>query len=83
MSNEKRLEKEIDFLREEYKNYFLIFFALMSGEAGLLYAVVSGEKPVYVLFLAIFGFVASIFILSKINNTKNIIYKKLDELEKE
>ena len=83
MSKKERLEKEISFLQEEFRGYFLILLALLSGEAGLIYAVVSGEKPIFVLYLAILGLVFVIFLLSKVKKIKDNVYLKLNELEKE
>ncbi len=83
MGKKERLEKEINFLQEEFRGYFLLLLALLSGEAGLLYAVVSGEKPLYVLFLAILGLFFVFFLLSRIKDIKENIYLKLNELEKE
>jgi len=83
MSKKERLEKEISFLQEEFRGYFLILLALLSGEAGLVYAVVSGEKPIYILYLAILGLFFVIFLLSKVKKIKDNVYVKLDELENE
>ena len=55
----------------------------MSGEAGLIYAVVSGEKPIYILYLAFLGLFFVIFLLSKVKKIKDNVYIKLDELENE
>jgi hypothetical protein len=49
------IEKQIDFLIQEFRGYFLVLIAMATGEASILYAVVSGEKPIYVLILAIIG----------------------------
>jgi len=57
--------------------------ALLGGEAGLIYAVVSGEKPIYVLLLAVFGIVLVVFLYSKVAKIKESIYSRLNELEKE
>ena len=82
MSKKERLEKEISFLQEEFRGYFLVLLALLSGEAGLLYAVISGEKPIYILFLAILGLLFVVFLLSKVKSIKDNVYLKLNELEK-
>lgn len=81
MSKKDKLEKEISFLQEEFRGYFLLLVALLSGEAGLIYAVVSGEKPIFVLILAIFGLLFAIFIMIKIKFIKDSIYNNINELE--
>lgn len=83
MSRKDKLEREISFLQEEFRGYFLLLVALLSGEAGLIYAVVSGEKPIYVLVLAIFGFAVVGFLYAKIQKIKNQIYKNINDIEKE
>ena len=59
----------------------MILTALLTGEAGLIYAVVSGEKPIFVLLLAILGFIFVAFLFLKIKMIKDEIYQKLDALE--
>ncbi len=81
MGRKEKLEKEITFLQEEFRGYFLILTALLTGEAGLIYAVVSGEKPIFVLLLAILGFIFVAFLFLKIKMIKDEIYQKLDALE--
>ena len=49
--------------------------ALLTGEAGLIYAVVSGEKPIYVLLLAVAGMVLVAFLYSKVAKIKEIILR--------
>ena len=83
MSKKDKIEKELSFLQEEFRGYFLILGALLTGEAGLIYAVVSGEKPIYVLLLAVAGMVLVAFLYSKVAKIKDIIYSRLEELEKE
>jgi cell division protein FtsL len=48
-----------------------------------VYAVVSGEKPIYVLILAIFGFLGVAFLSIVYKKVELEIENKLDELEKE
>jgi len=82
MGKIQKLEKELDFLKEKYRSYFLILFALLTGEATILYAVVTGSKPLYSLFLAIFGFIFIAIFANKIRHIEDETYIKLDELEK-
>ena len=81
MSRESALEKEIDYLKEKYKNFFVLWIAILSGEAGLIYSVVSGEKPIYILFLAIIGAIIGLGILYQLKNIDDKIYLKLNELK--
>jgi len=81
MGKIQKLEKELDFLKEKYRGYFLILIALLTGEATVIYAVVSGTKPLYALFLAIFGFIFIAMISVKVKNIETETYIKLNELE--
>jgi len=80
MGNKEKLEKKIEFLIQEFRGYFLAFVALGSGEASLIYAVIAGEKPIYVLFLAIIGSFIILTVLLKIRNIKKEIYENLEKL---
>ncbi len=82
MSRKDRIEKELEHLREKYKGYFLILMAILTGEASIIYAVVAGDKPIYVLLLAVFGLLALSGIAYKLSKTDNEIYEYLDELER-
>ncbi len=81
MSLKTRLEKEFDFLKEKYKNMFLLFLAIATGEASMIYAVVSGEKPIYVLILAFFGAIILIAIMIKLFLIDKDIQRNLSQLE--
>lgn len=81
MSKELKLDKEIAFLQEEFRSYFLMLIALLSGLAGLIYAVVSGEKPLFVLILGVGGSIFTLFLYIKVTRIKNKIYENLDLLE--
>jgi len=83
MSKSQKLEKELDFLKEKYKNYFLMLFALLTGEATIIYAVVTGSKPIYALFLGIIGLVFIAILSGKVSHIEQETYKKLNELENE
>ncbi len=83
MSKKDKLIKEIDILREKRKDWFNVLFALSSAVIVLVYAVLSGEKPIFILILGLIGFfgVAALGIYYKKIETD--IEEKLDELGKE
>lgn len=58
MSKKDRLLQEIGTLRETRKDWFMVLFTLASAIAVLGYAVLSGDKPIYVLVLGAVGFMA-------------------------
>ncbi len=70
MSKKDKLIKDIDILREKRKDWFNVLFALSSAIIVLVYAVLSGEKPVFVLLLGIIGFVGLISL--------SVYYKKIE-----
>jgi uncharacterized membrane protein len=48
---------------------------------GLIYAVVSGDKPLFVLLLSVVGFLFLLLLFVKLTKIKDIIYIKLAELK--
>lgn len=82
MGKQEKLEKELDFLKEKYRSYFLILFGLLTGEATIIYAVITGVKPLYTLFLAIVGLIFLAILTNRIKNIEEETYNKLNELEK-
>ncbi|SFV70904.1 hypothetical protein MNB_SM-5-466 [hydrothermal vent metagenome] len=83
MSKIEKLEKELDFLKEKYRGYFLILLGLLTGEATIIYAVVTGVKPLYTLILAVVGLIFLAILTNKITSIEEEIYVKLKELEEE
>ena len=83
MSKKDKLIKEIEILREKRKDWFNLIFGLASAIILIVYAVVSGEKPIHVLILAIFGFLGVAFLSIVYKKVEIEIENKLDELEKE
>ena len=75
MSKKDKLIKEIDILREKRKDWFNVLFALSSAVIVLVYAVLSGEKPIFILILGLIGFFGVVGL--------GIYYKKIEtEIEK-
>lgn len=83
MSKKDKLIKEIDILREKRKDWFNVLFALSSAVIVLVYAVLSGEKPIFILILGIIGFFGVISLAIYYKKIETDIEEKLDELGKE
>lgn len=83
MSKKDRLLQEIGSLREIRKDWFMVLFTTASAIAVLAYAVVSGEKPVYMLILGAIGFVAFVSIAIYYKGIEHKLEEKLDELNNE
>jgi len=81
MGKKERLDREIWFLQERYKNIFMLFFGVLTGDTTLIYYVVSGDKPIEVLLLATIGAIIAIVLYITIKSIKTQIETKLDELE--
>ena len=75
MGKTEKLEKELDFLREKYRGYFLILLGLLTGEATIIYAVVTGVKPLYTLFLSIIGLIFLAILTKRIKDIEDEISK--------
>jgi hypothetical protein len=82
MGKKEKLEREIDFLKEKYRGYFMVMLAFLTGEAGLIYSVVSGDKPLYILFLAVVALFGIAGVGYKLFSLDQDIYNRLDELER-
>lgn len=83
MGKKDKLTKEIDILREKRKDWFSVLFALVSAVVVLVYAIISGEKPIYFLLVASVGLVAVAAIAVYYKKIESDIENKLTELEKE
>jgi len=67
--------------KERYRSVFMVFFGILAGDSGVLYSVVGGEKPVYMLALAVIGTVVAFVVYVNLNAIRGEIEEKLDELE--
>lgn len=83
MSKKDKILQEIGSLRERRKDWFNILFALASAIVVLVYSVLSGDQPIYMLILGGIGFVGFSFIAFYYKSIEAKIEKKLDELERE
>ena len=83
MSKKDRILKEIDQLREKRQHWFSVMLALASAIALLVYSVIVGEKPLYVLFVGILGFITFSFTAFSYRRVDMSIDDLLDDLEQE
>lgn len=83
MSKKDKLQGEIDLLREKRKDWFHVLFALVSAIILMVYAVITGEKPVYLLVIATSGLIAALPVALYYKKIESNIEIKLDQLEKE
>jgi len=78
------LLKEIDNLRDKRNQTFNIFFALISGAVAMIVYVITGDKPIFSLLIALAGFIVSIFAFSKVHKINidiDDLLKKLKDTE--
>ncbi|MEA3496987.1 MAG: hypothetical protein U9R42_13255 [Bacteroidota bacterium] len=78
------LLKEIDNLRDRRNQVFNMFFALISGSVAMIVYVLTGDKPVFSLLIALMGFIVSIFAFGKVHKLNlniNELLKKLKDTE--
>lgn len=83
MSKKDKLLKEIEILKDKRKDWFNVLFALASAIIVLVYSVLSGDKPIYVLVLGILGFIGLLFVTLYYKEIENDIENKLSQLEEE
>jgi len=75
------LLKEIDNLRDRRNQAFNIFFALISGAVAMIVYVITGDKPIFSLLIALTGFIISIFAFSKVHKMNVEIDDLLEKLK--
>lgn len=83
MGKKERLSREIDLLREGLGRLFSVILALATGVVIVIYAIVSGDKPIYLLVMAGLGVGPLVLFAFRYRQSEERIYELLDELEKE
>jgi len=81
MGYARSLLKEIDNLRDRRNQAFNIFFALISGAVAMIVYVITGDKPIFSLLIALTGFIISIFAFSKVHKMNVEIDDLLEKLK--
>ncbi|MDF1875923.1 hypothetical protein JHD48_09265 [Sulfurimonas sp. SAG-AH-194-I05] len=81
MAYKDYLLKEIDNLRDRRNQAFNIFFALISGAVAMIVYVLTGDKPIFSLLIALIGFIIAIFAYSKVHKMNVEIDDLLEKLK--
>jgi len=81
MSKKDKIKEDINILRDEYKNYFIVIMTILTGSFTAFYQVVTSNKPMFVLLIATFGVILAIFIAILFKKKRLEIDKKLSLLE--
>jgi len=81
MSKLDKTKEEISILRDEYKNYFIVIMTILTGSITAFYQVLISSKPIFVLFIATFGIILSVFIAILFKKKRLELDEKLEQLE--
>ncbi|MDQ7045025.1 MAG: hypothetical protein Q9M32_03815 [Sulfurimonas sp.] len=81
MAYKDYLLKEIDNLRDRRNQAFNMFFALISGSVAMIVYVLTGDKPIYSLLIALVGFMIAIFAFTKVHRMNISIDSLLEKLK--
>ncbi len=75
------LLKEIDNLRDRRNQAFNMFFALISGSVAMIVYVLTGDKPIFSLLIALVGFIVAVFAFGKVHGLNQDIDNLLEKLK--
>jgi len=72
---------KIDFLRDRYKNYFIVLMAIIGGSVGILFQISIQKLPLWTLSVSLIGLIFVFIVLNVMKDLKNDIIKYINELE--
>ena len=72
---------KIDFLRDRYKNYFIVVIALLGSSIGILIQIMTNKIPIFITVFVLVGFLLSLFFLKVMRSIKFDIIMLIDGLE--
>ena len=75
------IKEKINILRDDYRNLFILFMAIITGSFTVFYQVIILKLLIVYALIGIIGFVVSLFILLKIVKLKYNIDILINELE--
>ena len=77
------IKEQINLLRDDYRNLFILFMAVITGSFTVFYQVIILKLILVYALIGLIGLSISLFILLKIVKIKHkleILIKKLEEL---
>jgi len=78
------LKEKINILRDDYRNIFIFFMAVLTGSFTVLFQVIIGKIILSYSIIGIIGVTISLFILIKMKKIKydiDILIEELGELD--
>lgn len=82
MSRKDRIKEEIGILKEDYKNFFIVFMTIITASFTAFYQVMLGSVPFWIFIIGSLGFTVAVFVLILMKRKKLEIDTRLDELER-
>jgi len=76
-----KLKAEIDFLRDRYKNYFIVVIGLFGGSFGVFFQVLIKKMPLFMDIFAFIGIVFGFIFLDTMKNIKKDIIENINQIE--
>lgn len=81
MSKKDKIKEEIGILKEEYKNFFIVFMTLTTASFTAFYQVVLTAVPLWIAIIGILGIAFAAFVALLLKKKRYEIDDKLNELE--
>lgn len=84
MSKVDSLKEKINILRDDYRNMFIFFMAVLTGSFTVFFQVVVGQISILYTFIGIIGVIVSLFTLLKMQKIKfdiDLLIEDLGELD--
>lgn len=78
------IKEKINILRDDYRNMFIFFMAVLTGSFTVFFQVFVGQISILYAFIGILGVVVSLFVLLKMKNIKydiDILIEELGDLD--
>ena len=69
MAKSDSLREKINVLRDDYKNLFIFFMAIITGSFTIFFKIVTIQLKVYYAFFGIIGLIIALFVLIRMKKS--------------